>query len=298
MMNWQWQNLLACLSQVALHAQDSSCPCNQVHLGDDGKHHAEYCLAKHLIEFWSLSLETALMSPGHREMLEVMAGEANEFIEKAKTIYCKGGLWPDLAQWARDCRKKIEPVFFACHIKAPAPAPPPVAVDTTPAPAMGAEELPEVTIEVEPVYEVSVVAELADVIPAPAPCADVPSPKKPLIYRYRSPYRPLPMNYLPDDSEGLYDFSTIGPWTAQTIYAFGKPLPKALIKQWDLETVTVPAPAPGLVGEVCAGLQEGKETHEHFLGVPPDPKTGDHTWHRKWIDVYSKAQTVVGCGGR
>lgn len=241
MMAWQWQNLLACLGHITLHAQDDSCPCNQVHMGDDGKFHAEYCLGKHLIDFWSLCLETGLMSSAHRDMLESMAVEANEFLEKAKTIYCNGGTWPDLAQWARDCRKKIEPIFYSCEVKGhkpPAPAPPPEPATMTP------EDVIEVIIPAPaPVLEVEVVPEI-EVIPAPAPCgfcADVPNPGRVIVE-------------------------------------------------------PVPAP-PSLVAEVCAGLQEGKDTHVHFLGVPPDPKTGDHAWHRKWVDLYSKAQTVVGCGG-
>jgi len=57
------------------------------------------------------------------------------------------------------------------------------------------------------------------------------------VYKYRSPYRPLPMNYIPDGITWLYEHSTIGAWTAHTIYAFDKQLPDNLIKQWDLEVI-------------------------------------------------------------
>jgi len=117
MLAWQYKNLLACLGQITLHASDDSCPCNQVHLGDGGKYNAEYCLGKHLIDFWSLCLETALMDSPNKDILETMATEADGFVEKAKTIYCKGGTWPDLAQWSRDCRKKLEPIFYSCSVK-------------------------------------------------------------------------------------------------------------------------------------------------------------------------------------
>jgi hypothetical protein len=117
MLEWQYRTLLSELSHVTLHAQDDSCPCNQVHLGDDGKHLAEYCLGKHLLNVQSLALETALMDNSHADMLDDLASEALQYHETAKKIYCKGGTWPDLAQWARDARKKIEPIYYACSVK-------------------------------------------------------------------------------------------------------------------------------------------------------------------------------------
>jgi hypothetical protein len=59
-----------------------------------------------------------------------------------------------------------------------------------------------------------------------------------MIYRYKSPYRPLPMNYLPEDIQFDYDNSTIGPWTPNTVYAFKSPIPQNLYEQWDLEFVS------------------------------------------------------------
>jgi hypothetical protein len=58
-----------------------------------------------------------------------------------------------------------------------------------------------------------------------------------MIYKYKSPYRPMPMNYLPKDVKFLYDFSTIGQWSRDTVYAFDKPVPDNLIQQWDLEKI-------------------------------------------------------------
>ncbi len=58
-----------------------------------------------------------------------------------------------------------------------------------------------------------------------------------IVYAYRSPYRPLPMNYLPSDIEFLIDSSDIGAWTPKTVYAFSKPIPANQVKQWDLEVI-------------------------------------------------------------
>lgn len=117
MLQWQYKAIIKELGQVTLHASSDDCPCNQVDLGKDGKHHPEYCLAKHLLNVNSLCEETALMDEPNKGMLEDMASEANKHQEAAKAIYCKGGTWPDLAQWARDARKKIEPLYFSCNVK-------------------------------------------------------------------------------------------------------------------------------------------------------------------------------------
>ncbi len=117
MLEWQYRTLISELSHVTLHAQDDSCPCNQVHLGDNGKYPGEYCLGKHLLNVQGLALETALMDQSHADMLDSLASEALEHHETAKKIYCKGGTWPDLAQWSRDARKNLEPVYYACSTK-------------------------------------------------------------------------------------------------------------------------------------------------------------------------------------
>ena len=48
--------------------------------------------------------------------------------------------------------------------------------------------------------------------------------------------------------------------------------------------------------EVSKGLTEAREIHRQYLTMPPDPKTGSHTWHRHWIDLYDKALQTSGCG--
>jgi predicted aspartyl protease len=110
MLRWQFRTLIAELSHVNLHASDDSCPCHQVGL-DPG----EYCLGKHLLNIYFLAGETANMDADHRELLEVLAEEALKHHETARTIYCEGGEWPDLAQWSRDWRKKLEPYYYSCR---------------------------------------------------------------------------------------------------------------------------------------------------------------------------------------
>ena len=113
MLNWQYRTLLGELSQVTFHSVDEDCPCNQVDLDPP-----EFCLAKHLLNVSSLAAETSLMDESNREMLEELIGEAMEYHDQAKTIYCKGGVWPDLAKWSRDWRKRIEPLYYNCGVGA------------------------------------------------------------------------------------------------------------------------------------------------------------------------------------
>ncbi len=58
------------------------------------------------------------------------------------------------------------------------------------------------------------------------------------VYKYRSPMRPMPMNYLPKDIIFNYDNSDIGAWNPKTVYAFDRPIPDNLIKQWDLQVLS------------------------------------------------------------
>jgi hypothetical protein len=119
MLSWQYRTLMAQLDHVFLHGSDDSCPCNEVDLGADGKHHPEYCLGKHLNDVNSIAIETAYMDVDEKtaDMLLGMASEALEYHNKAKNIYCKGGTWPDLATWARNCRKQLEPIYYSCSVK-------------------------------------------------------------------------------------------------------------------------------------------------------------------------------------
>jgi len=117
MLSWQYKQLLSFLGAIQAHASDWQCPCNQVDLGKDGKFNGEYCLGKHLMDLEFHCRETSLMDEPHKDLLEDMADEASEYLEKAKTIYCKGGTWPDLAQWSRNSRKKLEPIYYTCKLK-------------------------------------------------------------------------------------------------------------------------------------------------------------------------------------
>jgi SWI/SNF-related matrix-associated actin-dependent regulator 1 of chromatin subfamily A len=118
MREWQYKQLLGCLGAIQGHSLDWECPCNQTDLGKDGKYNGEYCLGKHLIDFEFLSRETGLMDLTNQNMLEDLANEASDFLKKAKSIYCKGGTWPDLAKWSREARKKLEPLYYSCQVKA------------------------------------------------------------------------------------------------------------------------------------------------------------------------------------
>lgn len=65
------------------------------------------------------------------------------------------------------------------------------------------------------------------------------SPTAPTIYVYRSPYREMPLGYLPEEiaKSWDYDHSDIGAWTPQTRYAFTVKIPNGIVRQWDLEAV-------------------------------------------------------------
>jgi hypothetical protein len=67
-----------------------------------------------------------------------------------------------------------------------------------------------------------------------------PEPIAPTLHVYRSPYRPLPLAYLPKDVQQSwnYDASDIGAWTRSTRYAFALEIPAAIISQMSLEIVT------------------------------------------------------------
>ncbi len=112
MLSWQYRGLLAELSQITMHSISEDCPCNQVDLDPP-----EYCLGKHLLNVSSLASETELMDETNADMLADLSSEALAHHEKAKTIYCKGGEWPELARWSRNWRKKIEGIYYACGAK-------------------------------------------------------------------------------------------------------------------------------------------------------------------------------------
>jgi len=77
-----------------------------------------------------------------------------------------------------------------------------------------------------------------------SPCHPVTTaPEQPTsasLFTYRSPYRPMPLSYLPEEIEKSwsYDGSDIGAWTPQSRYAFTRKIPMGIVRQWDLEVVT------------------------------------------------------------
>jgi hypothetical protein len=112
MLEWQYRTIIAELSHVSLHSADESCPCNQVALDPP-----EYCLGKHLLNVSSLASETAMMDSQHGSIFNDLAEESMDLHLKAKNIYCKGGAWPDLADWSRTWRKKLEPIYYSCDTR-------------------------------------------------------------------------------------------------------------------------------------------------------------------------------------
>lgn len=48
---------------------------------------------------------------------------------------------------------------------------------------------------------------------------------------------------------------------------------------------------------VCMGLEKARDIHQHYIGLPPDPKTGSIEWHEGWVDLYSRALQTCGCTG-
>ncbi len=113
MLEWQLRNVLSELSHVQLHSQDEDCPCSQTELDPP-----EFCLAKHLLNVSGLASETELMDDPHYEMWATLASEAMAHHKTAKGIHCKGGTWPELPEWSRSWRKKIEPLYYhMCNIK-------------------------------------------------------------------------------------------------------------------------------------------------------------------------------------
>ena len=333
MLAWQWQTIMKELGQVTLHASSEDCPCNQVDLGADGKHHPEYCLGKHLLNINSLAEETALMSEPHRDMLEKMAGEAMKHHLAAKTIYCKGGTWPDLAQWARDCRKKIEPIYYTCSVKSkeekPAPTPPSRVrynrgdIESTINAAIRLKSAR--TMYVYPTangftiwpskppagkyYEVkpdgSVILQPEGVIKI---AATSPAPPEEKIIKGEGPG---------SSAYGLWDsYTDLGAaisekhklqklgWVVRLTETHTPTgiryrvwtTTKRLKIAGHLPYPEDPATPPTeSKKEVCAGITQAREIHASYMNVPPDPVTGSHDWHRYWIELYNKTLATMSC---
>lgn len=111
MLDWQYKMLLAEIQQLQLHAEDSSCPCSLRDMG-------EYCLAKHSLNVASLASETATMDDKNAEMLFDLAEDATEMHKKLREHVCGHGDDVDVVTWSRQWRKKLEPIYYACKVKA------------------------------------------------------------------------------------------------------------------------------------------------------------------------------------
>jgi hypothetical protein len=113
MLEWQYKTLLGELQQIELHVSSGDCPCILKDLDP-----AEYCLAKHTLNVATLAAETANMDQPQAKILLKITDEAQEKHDKVKSFVCHKGELPELAKWAREARKKIEPLYYACRVKA------------------------------------------------------------------------------------------------------------------------------------------------------------------------------------
>ena len=109
MLQWQYKMLIAELQQLQLHAGDPHCPCSLADLG-------EWCIPKHALSIASLAAETATMDNANTQLFYELQEAADEMHEKTKTALCGRGEAPDVVMWAREQRKKIEPLYYTCEV--------------------------------------------------------------------------------------------------------------------------------------------------------------------------------------
>lgn len=113
MLAWQWREILGELGELQAHGSDPTCPCT---LADSG----EYCLPKHALRLNVLARETGPMAgPVHTEMLEKLAEESLDYHNKLRDRINCGKAHKDegdVVAWAREWRKKVEPIYYACQI--------------------------------------------------------------------------------------------------------------------------------------------------------------------------------------
>ena len=104
MLMWQYDQIMGQLDLLAGHYNDPDCPCT---LGE----HGEYCTPKHLLDIYTLCMETRLMVEDARvaEMIDDIGQDAKKYRDAwIERMHGKGAKIPDLAKWARDKRKPIE----------------------------------------------------------------------------------------------------------------------------------------------------------------------------------------------
>ena len=105
MLDWQLRMLLGELQQVQLHGADPTCPCTL-------KDYNEWCIPKHLLNVATLAGETGAMDPNNAATWYDLQVEAVDMHQKARAAICETGDPPDVAAWARDVRKEIEPLYY------------------------------------------------------------------------------------------------------------------------------------------------------------------------------------------
>jgi len=49
----------------------------------------------------------------------------------------------------------------------------------------------------------------------------------------------------------------------------------------------------GDIPYIISKLEEAKAIHEYYLTVPPDPETGSHVWHKRWVEIYEEAIKIL-----
>jgi hypothetical protein len=114
MLAWQWRSMIEELQELQRHLSDPSCPCI---LADSG----EFCGPKHALGLHTLAKETVAMSPKDAEMLEQLAEEAlAQHIALKDRIVCSKPHRDekDTVEWSRQWRKRLEPIYYACSVKA------------------------------------------------------------------------------------------------------------------------------------------------------------------------------------
>lgn len=114
MIQWQYREILGELGEIQRHASDPNCPCV---LADKG----EYCLQKHALGVHTLAKETMSMVPGTPPIdFEVLAEEALDLHRALnERIVCHQPQddEPNAVEWARQWRKKLEPVYYhSCQV--------------------------------------------------------------------------------------------------------------------------------------------------------------------------------------
>lgn len=90
------------------------------------------------------------------------------------------------------------------------------------------------------------------------------------------------------------------------IYDMACQIPKPTGEEVEMEEAPAPPQSEGEFATleqlqdypVCMGLEKARDIHEHYIGLPPDPKTGSIEWHEGWVDLYNRALQTCGCRGK